>query len=567
MAWTSKGDRFHTIDKSSSTPDRLGPGAYLGHQSHTHDVSYAPFGSTKLRTEPGYKMGGAAPGSYDPKLPGKGSYDGGLPRPHVPFGASGDQRPVLKVKGISPGPGDYQLDPDRPKPQASRTMGEAKRDNHRMFRSTSAPSIPQAHQSYGYEEIGGGRLKLQAPRSGVTYLTGRTDDSAGPGHYEIQNSVGSGGPGIRFGQCDRSGPLKDTGVPGPGHYVSRSEQRGHIQRAPAVSSSFVSQSDHRPNLKGGKDSPGPGSYQVTGNKPTNLREIHAELQYFGSTVERFHAGPSATGPVPGPGQYEGVPKRLRPSLKPFCSSSGRFKPHNLTKIDTPGPGSYDPALESSTSGPTGTVSILGAMGGLAFGSMERRGGPVPKGIAEYPGPGAYHDGGAEAASDTELDSGKNSRAAVRRTRPPSYAFKSATPKDVMTKNTVKMSATSPPPGAYDPRHARDCTTVVRMPPKGEGFLGGAARFTYRGASDLPGPGEYKPEMVTGGKRLDTFNRTVVEGVPRSGRPQGMGFASQAKRFEGETSSGAKRTSPGPGAYNTDPGWVKKTHNIYFGDVV
>lgn len=61
----------------------------------------------------------------------------------------------------------------------------------------------------------------------------------------------------------------------------------------------------------------------------------------------------------------------------------------------------------------------------------------------------------------------------------------------------------------------------------------------------------------------TFNRVAVEAYPASGKPKGLGFESQTRRF------GAKggEEMPGPGTYNTrkDSDWITQTHNIYFGD--
>ena len=112
---------------------------------------------------------------------------------------------------------------------------------------------------------------------------------------------------------------------------------------------------------------------------------------------------------------------------------------------------------------------------------------------------------------------------------------------------------------------QDTTAVIRMPTKSEGFLSTGQRFTYKETGCAPGPGTYVPEEIKGGKRLDSFNRILVEGVPSSGRPKSLGFAVSAQRFsEGKTRPGKKH--PGPGQYDTDPGWITQTHNIYFGDL-
>jgi hypothetical protein len=211
----------------------------------------------------------------------------------------------------------------------------------------------------------------------------------------------------------------------------------------------------------------------------------------------------------------------------------------------------------------GTVSILGAMGGLAFGSMERK--LAPMRATSVPGPGSYEPP-SFAVDDGPSDPDKPRAPRKLMARMPSSAFKSATPKDVVTEKACKYGKEMPPPGAYDPVHSRDASAVVRMPAKGEGFLGGSQRFKYSDKESMgkPGPGSYPAHVtITGGKQHGTFNRTALEGVPKSGRPQGMGFGSQESRMKEKP--GAKAT-PDPGAYSTEPGWMKKTHNVYFGDM-
>lgn len=531
-----------------SSPDRVGPGAYNEERSRSVDISYAPFGTTKVRDPAGFKLCGADPGAYDPKIPGK--YECNLPRKNVAFGI-GARRDEPNPLDKNPGPGDYKVDPALPKPQASRTMGEPLRCKKALiYRSSSAPSIPQGHQSYGYEELGDGRLALQGPRDGRNPLTGRLGDSAGPGQYDVHYSSFQTKTG-RFLQASRDVNLKDNSVPGPGHYVVN-DKIGQVARAPAVQSSFVSQTE-KPAPRS-KDFPGPGAYVPFRVEQKSLREQNPEMQYFGSTVERFkHSSFSET---PGPGSYLAEARRLKPALKPFCSSVDRFKQNAGSNV--PGPGEYEPTVESSTSGPTGTVSILGAMGGLAFGSMERR--LKPEKAGTFPGPGEYHSMG-ESRSEPSL---KDSSSKSRRVRPlPTTTLKSGVFKDTgMTAS--KLSASFPAPGAYDPVHRSEVTAVVRLPPKGEGFLSAGDRFAYHDGNAAPGPGNYDPQNVLGGKKKGTFNRTMLEGVPRSGRPGGLGFDSQSKRFE---SNRKAAFLPGPGHYKTDPSWITPTHNIYFGDVI
>lgn len=146
------------------------------------------------------------------------------------------------------------------------------------------------------------------------------------------------------------------------------------------------------------------------------------------------------------------------------------------------------------------------------------------------------------------------------------AFASRTPKDFFTSSSAREGAQRPPPGAYDPVAMKDVATVVRLRSKSEGFLSGSTRFPghapVKGYHATVGPGTYMPQGITGGKRLGTFNRTICEGMPDGGRPQGLGFDVQDRRFK----KPAGAFGPGPGSYNTDPGWITKSHNCYFGDL-
>lgn len=300
MAWTSKSDRFNGSGGRSPTTaaQHIGPGHYKVDTGYSTEHGYAPFGSTNPKpaaskdARDGFTGSSPPPGAYDPKLPGQ--FDPGLPKKHIPFGASAtriDLRSKAKTD-FRPGPGTYAVDPNLPPPQASRTMGIVP-DVRVMLRSSSAPSIPQGHQSYGYEEVGGGRLIRQGPKDGSLFASGRPGDSAGPGQYEPLHEA------IRPRQLNGAflkGPARVPldgpylgETPGPGHYAKKSSLE--INTSSYVGgASFVSGSQRDPGKlesKRIKEAPGPGTYVQ--NKPSrpDLREMREELQYFGSTVERF----------------------------------------------------------------------------------------------------------------------------------------------------------------------------------------------------------------------------------------------------------------------------------------
>mmetsp|Transcript_146887 Transcript_146887/g.256316 ORF Transcript_146887/g.256316 Transcript_146887/m.256316 type:complete len:565 (-) Transcript_146887:71-1765(-) len=563
MAWTAKSERFR-LDGKTAAPDNLGPGSYpITTGIRQADHAYAPFGSTKQRaTASKDSLDGTAlqvsppPGAYDPRPPG--AYDSGLPKRHVPFHSSAP-RAEKTGKDLFPGPGQYEVRGKGPPVMESRTMG-APQGEKPMLRSSSAPSIPRTHQSYGYEEAGGGRLVRQGPKDPTIFLTGRPMECAGPGHYEIPTMLGKSGS-CRNGGRFLSGPArtqdKHGDTPGPGHYVKK--EFGQSGDPPwRQGSAFASTTDRDRGMtsKDLLENPGPGSYAHVRPSRPDLREMRSELQYFGSTVERFkNDGKDAR---PGPGSYaqKEFAGHTQPNLRGFCHTAERFKEGK--EVKAPGPGSYDAqGTGDAVSGPLGTFSILGNSGGLAFGAMSKR--FVGTSKEEVPGPGQY-------ATPIEDDRGpKGKRRTGLATTLPSSSFKSATPKDVLTAQFVKDGLQKPPPGAYNPVPVRDQAAVVRLRSKSEGFLSASSRFG--GANkvvkfETPGPGGYTPQKVTGGKKVGSFNRSILDGMPTSGRPKGLGFESQDSRFRTNQSTKV----PGPGSYKTDPNWVTKSYNCYFGDL-
>jgi hypothetical protein len=300
--------------------------------------------------------------------------------------------------------------------------------------------------------------------------------------------------------------------------------------------------------------------------------MRAELQYFGSTTERFkeETGQKATAnPNVGPGAYYQPHRKLEPpNARGFCTTQERFKADEGKVALGPGPGDYHtPGVSENM---TMTFSMLGNSGGLAFGTMNKRFVYPPD---DGPGPGSYVLGGlSEEVVDTapeEFDQrGRARRKPFKASRLPGAAFASRTPKDAYTMSLIREGAQKPPPGAYDPVLVKDQATVVRLRSKSEGFLSGGDRF-QGGPLSAPkggvavGPGQYSPQMITGGKRAGTFNRALCEGIPPGGCPKGLGFDTQDKRWK--TKAGRDR-APGPGDYNTDPRWITKSYNCYFGDL-
>lgn len=78
-------------------------------------------------------------------------------------------------------------------------------------RSPSAPSIPNRHQSYGYEEDPSGKLVMQ--KSPERIHTGAKLDTVGPGEYELAGSPLKGkAPTWANSKADRGTKVSRAGV-------------------------------------------------------------------------------------------------------------------------------------------------------------------------------------------------------------------------------------------------------------------------------------------------------------------------------------------------------------------
>jgi len=590
MAWCAKAERFGAGAPGATAAAHIGPGHYKLNScvNASTEHGYAPFGSTDPKAasskdaRDGHGGCGAPPGAYDPKLPDK--FDSGLPRKSVPFGVSATRIDLGGKQKLDfrPGPGTYKVDLDGPRLQESRTMGIIP-SGKPMLRSSSAPSIPQGHQSYGYEEVGGGRLVRQGPK-GALFCTGRADDCAGPGQYQpCDDSIKPRQANGAFMKGPARVPL-DGGAgknsPAPGHYavMSSMETTGKSYLGGASFVSTAQRGQSKRQEKRIAECAGPGTYEPDRQKRPELRELRSELQYFGSTVERFKMGAGEKSAVPdhiGPGQYTQMKRRPEPpNARGFCSTHTRFKGDGGAQDgQKPGPGAYETSgMDDETmGGRLATFSMLGNSGGLAFSAMSKRFNYA----SEDDRPFYKLAGLSDEAAPEEVAPPADERSRSRYRKPtklPGSAFASKTPKDQSTKHLIKEGNQKPPPGAYNPVLVRDQATVVRLRSKSEGFLCSQSDRFQGGPLEAPkgglntGPGRYSPQHVTGGKRVGTFNRSICEGMPESGRPKGLGFETQDKRFKGP-SVGLRTTAPGPGSYNTDPSWITKSHNCYFGDLM
>jgi hypothetical protein len=320
-------------------------------------------------------------------------------------------------------------------------------------------------------------------------------------------------------------------------------------------SSFVSTSVRLPDKA--DSAPGPGSYAQTWQSGKSARELNPELQFFGSTDQRFKGKKSEA--VPGPGQYEPAGrKQARTRAKSNMALSNRFdSASGMPDSAQPGPGAYELEAQPGTSGPLGSASILGSTGSLAFGSMQSRSfGGFSEVKKVTPGPGNY-----ETLSTVHEGAGVPGQLRTGRAAPQNAVFASESAKNSIIHHAERESKKVPPVGQYTPALAKDVSAVMRLPPKQEGFLSGAKRTdSFSSAPPVPGPGNYNPAragVLNAGKMLGTYNRSVIEGARG-----GFGFNQTGKRFSDKSGG-----QPGPGAYDTEHNWVTKSHNVHFGDVL
>eukprot|EP00397_Hematodinium_sp_SG-2012_P030340 GEMP01032132.1.p1 GENE.GEMP01032132.1~~GEMP01032132.1.p1 ORF type:complete len:543 (+),score=77.92 GEMP01032132.1:62-1690(+) len=542
MAFVTRSERRFAEGSTVSTGKSLGPGTYLGHKAYQKTVNaYAPFHSTTHRETEETVVPSCAPppGHYDPKLPG--NYESGLPKKYVPFKSTarrfGDDHE--KKSDWRPGPGSYEIKGACSDIKSShQTMGMSPGDRP-SIRALSAPSIPARMNSFGYEEGVNGKLVQQR---GPELLTGRNDNCAGPDHYYVDDRYTKkrvvGGHIPLTPRLDRQ--MKPSNTPGPGHYLERRLAR---PKRPGVF--FVSKVSRLGSKSEKKNSiPGPGQYDPS--FPSGNPRMH-DYQFFGSTVERFSGKTRQA--APGPGSYQVAGQIGKNGAKgTLKNKSDRFK--QSKKEAVPGPGQYEMtegfgldaenALNCQKS-----FSVLGNQGALAFGAMSCRFVRSAGGPREDPGPGAYE----QTAPGNMYHS------------QPSSMFQSRTPKDHLDMQLNEPDR--PPPGAYDPRHVAETAEVVRIPQKNEGFLTASDRFGANRTSKLDlGPGTYNPVLAG----QSTFNRAMGDPA-RVGCGGGLpvGFTTCSNRFNEDDGMTASR--PGPGEYNVEPNWVKKSYNCLFGEVL
>jgi len=592
MAMVTRGARS-TQFSSFTTPDVVGPGSYIRTDRDPTVHGFAPFSSTVERPGPNsaeLTKATPGPGAYITPLENALGRTPFVPN-GVPSGAGASfaskvaRMPDMTSSRLAqPGPGQYpQLDSWQRVGATSLAGGMGKRAISQP-KAAGPPSIPVTEQSFGYEEVGDGELRMQQPpNGGYTGVSGHR--SAGPGEYEPTKSAvltkpTSVQPSFGNSRVMRAVFAEGTDTPGPGTYAA---ERADTRRK--ASSIFLSRVPlaHQKLIDPEKLVPGPGSYAAQSSITT--KAVPENLQAFGSTQKRLASDamtPAERQRVaqPGPGAYEerrnmsgcssstsaggsavavlataGGTFNASPDStgrSGFNSSTVRFTP--IAKGGKPGPGQYDANDQQSFVAALGRKTY-GRNG--VFGSTTRRFHALKQ--DPVPGAGSYNPVLA-GTNEAERDEG------------PSSAFASGVQrftKSAPTRISSKLGRDKdsvPPPWQYNPRsdnvweavpahkgvsagrHNRTFLSSVERFPAGE--LGGGNRIPQG-----PGPGQYAPKHPTEGFRKQ--------------QTTAMCFGTKEGRFDGPRGvfSGVAPT-PGPGQYEsnvelTDP-MVKRSFNITIG---
>jgi len=556
MAFTSRAVRNMQLAQTT-TNDSVGPGSY-SNDRHKQVTGYAPFGTfseRKIGSNPSSQQQGAnpGPGSYsnvgygkEIKIQPKKAVSGSSftsKAPRVVAQTAGSS--VFKESSVkeNPGPMAYSYHKEWAPKKAAPMEHHALSIRH----TQSAPSIPDRHQSYGYEEDALGDLQMQAPpvkgftgRRGAAW-DGSENDQIGPGQYqpEVKSSKGAA-PRVSFGISKTTrncGEFNGKAGPGAGAYDPKLSIGASADRK--GSSNFKTKTKRMQYMKDAKKTPGPGAYGYQDSFSKAALPLEESIQFFGSTCKRWYEVDEAQSymadyslKTPGPGAYKvgnEMQKRqgkkrtsfLKAGEVGFASTSSRAMGAAEGKLQVPGPGAYS---ADNTKGEfvKKIENKLRSRTGAFLSSDERfHNSPFDEDLAAIP----------EESEKTE----------TRKNDPQSF------PKQGKflshTERFVEPEPENPAPGAYNlsedwaPRN----TTLA----SNKSFASSAARFNpkevFTGCplKEVPAPGDY--------------DRITVD-APKE--DQHRGFLTTQSRFKKD-----KKKQPGPGAYRVQEGMIKRSFNV------
>ncbi|CAK4299518.1 unnamed protein product [Aphanomyces euteiches] len=521
MAWCSRTSR-DAAPRQAATGS-IGPGSYHSNLGSIQKPKpgFAAFGSTDVKDAYTKEM--------NLNTPGPGAYNySHHSHPVVETSSmfkSTSERTKAKTVMNTPGPGAY--------PAATRSAFNAK-ETTRMRRSESdktpgnkvkwvrvptAPSIPIAAQSFGYEQGPKGQMVLQKP------ITTHGGDALGPGVYDplkaLQNLSSTRAANFSKSRTTRDNPTvaKAAKMPGPGSYNPAIEPTPLTTKPSAVFKSSLTRDRAANPITNGANVPGPGAYNNTVGLTPQRKPEH--LQFFGSTSSRFEqdkfAPPQPT-PAETPHRYVPIPSSK--SKVGFASTNPRFE-KSIQAGDVVGPGSYEaPSLVQELQ-----HRLAGRTG--AFGSTTKR--------FESPKPQSLLETVLEQESSPVHKT--NQEEPFKATK--SSAFASTTDRFRSQSNHESV----PCPGDYEISMRWD------KPGSKAVFASHLDRSSYmnKQAANLPGPGSYSTPQALHQAKPSSHRKDV--------------FVSAEPRFKTKLSP---LDNVGPGAYNPDTietDWNRPTYNI------
>jgi len=392
-ARTTRNNNYVGIIKQTDVPN-VGPGSYEALSSiqvampPPDAITNAAFGSSSQRK---FKVAGdtgvtVGPGSYDVLADGTLKRSQSSPGPsltpsmkeeinartealRIARGGSLYERKQsqIETKRTTPGPGQYNINDNWGDGHGAVCMQaafgvEAAMNKSRQIgvpssavswkRLPTAPTIPSRSQGHGYEEGMNGELIMVQDAN--KHYTGHRGDNPGPGEYTPKAVNARSSHAVNFGRGSlrpelvRIKPEPKTRKPhfGDSTHVVDQEDR-FLPSPPKQSSMFRSSARSTPKPK--TNTPGPGAYEAP--SALNVKpKAPEELQFFGSTVQRFnqsrHVVPLAG--LPGPGSYSisstfDKPKRAVKQVMPFdrVGFQSTANRSNFAQCDNQvGPGQY-----------------------------------------------------------------------------------------------------------------------------------------------------------------------------------------------------------------------------------
>jgi len=545
MAMVTRSARLKDIG-GPPTAASVGPGSYVNLDPNFRPKhSLAPFNSSVERacgeTAVELKLRAPGPGHYDTDVSVLRRQEHPTSQFTSKVGRLQTIKEIQKREAGAPGPGSYDIGKSMITGRAALAHSEKSETNNvKWVKIATAPSIPGHGQSYGYDEGPEGQLVMQPnPKPGHT---GKGRDHAGPGEYDPSTKiVKPSAPAPDFGRRkERWTPGKGSSTatgPGPGTYsldLVKSEEKALAEKAQGTAN-FLSRTERTgggPKIKlMGPELYAPPSSFLSNEEYSVQHPTLQKHHVFGATTRTTSYAPPHAVPAqpdhPGPGQYD-APVRVKAVMaqRPHgvFGSTGRRLAEIAVDLG-PGPGNYSNEVNTLKSKVTKTTHHYGA-----FGSTKQR---FSKDMVSALGPGAYNP--PVEHNPAELRRRDRTQAPFR-----SHSQRLAQPKQ----------GNGPAPGTYEPAPLAWGNAASSFSTNQRGYFSTSTRKLCATENRAPGPGSYDAALSLARPR-------ILGGLV----PSGNGHV-------GPVSTGRHANSqvvPGPGAYNTTKGFVKKTFNITVGE--